>query len=160
MKNELKIATWNCCLGLFHKLCYLKQELLITKIDILFVQEAEIDTNVDPTFYEIDNYNLHFDQTRQSKVRIAAYVKKSLRYTAQTWSSCELVNIVIEKTNIFGVYRPFKLVNSSSDYVDTLIQNIRDSSRKERTIITGDINFDFNKVADKNTTITNFSKNG
>ena len=58
MNKQLRICTWNVCLGLKYKLNYVKELLLKNSIDILCIQEAEIRADDNISVLEIPEYNI------------------------------------------------------------------------------------------------------
>ena len=66
-KNVLKIASWNCCLGILNKLDFVKNILDKHNIDILFLQEVEITNNMNLDLLKIKNYNLELSPTFKIK---------------------------------------------------------------------------------------------
>ena len=76
-QSDLKIFSWNSCLGLFHKIDYLRLEITVLKPDILFIQEAEISENMRKEHLKIDNYDIIYSEPKNgTKSRIAAFVKQ------------------------------------------------------------------------------------
>ena len=60
VKNLLKIATLNLCLGLRFKKDLVKEILLSNEIDILSLQETELEKDFDQTLLNIPGYSLEF----------------------------------------------------------------------------------------------------
>ena len=145
-QSDLKIFSWNSCLGLFNKIDYLKLQINFLQPDILFVQETEINKNMDLNLLKIANYNLHLNGPEQGqKTRIAVYVRNNLLYQFETWKDVDLIKIKVNKTNIYGLYRPFKLKKSENHrtYFGKLIDYINQRScADEPLIILGDFNLD------------------
>ena len=67
---SLKIATWNMCLGLFHKKDYVRNILHEHQIDILTLQETEIQEDTDFKNLQIKGFTLEIE-TNTKKKRIA-----------------------------------------------------------------------------------------
>ena len=63
MIEHIKIATWNLCLGLFHKKDYVKATLHKYNIDILNLQEAEIKEGLNEKILNIPGYSLETEKS-------------------------------------------------------------------------------------------------
>jgi len=72
----LNIATWNLCLGLFHKKDYVRNLLYENDIDILNLQETELGPDIDLNNLNIKGYVLEVE-TNEKKKRVATYIKTS-----------------------------------------------------------------------------------
>ena len=75
----LKIASWNTCLGLFHKKDYVRDLLRENEIDILALQETEINEDLDLNNLKISGYTLE-TESNDEKRRVVIYVRSSLTY--------------------------------------------------------------------------------
>ena len=75
----LNIATWNLCLGLFHKKDYVRNLLYENDIDILNLQETELGPDIDLNNLNIKGYVLEVE-TNKKKKRVATYIKTSIQY--------------------------------------------------------------------------------
>ncbi len=67
--NNLKVCTWNVCLGLKYKLIYVRELLQKNSIDILCIQEAEIAADDEKRILEIPNYSLELETVTGSVAR-------------------------------------------------------------------------------------------
>ena len=59
---DLKIATVNLCLGLKNKRVEVERLLVENEIKIIFLQEVEIETGVDPKILKFKNFQFEFDE--------------------------------------------------------------------------------------------------
>jgi exonuclease III len=75
----MKIATWNLCLGLFHKKDYVRNLLHENEIDILTLQETELTSDIDTINLQIKGYTLEVE-TNHDKRRIAIYIRNTISY--------------------------------------------------------------------------------
>ena len=75
----LKIATWNLCLGIFHKKDYVRNILEENQIDVISLQETEISKDTDLENLKIKGYTLEVEENNE-KMRIASYIKNGLHY--------------------------------------------------------------------------------
>jgi len=62
----MKLATWNCCLGLSSKKELISDVLKIKKIDILYLQETEIEKSDDNLFL-IKSFNFESSKCNPKK---------------------------------------------------------------------------------------------
>ena len=73
---ELKIATFNVCLGLMNKFLHVDNILVENKIDILCLQEVEIPANVAVKNLSISGFNIELE-TNSEKSRTCIYISES-----------------------------------------------------------------------------------
>ena len=76
--NNIKIATWNLCLGLKHKKDYVRILLEDNNIAILNLQETEIPGDMSSQLLSIPNYEIEVEKS-QSKRRVATYIHKAIK---------------------------------------------------------------------------------
>ena len=76
---SMKIATWNLCLGLFHKKDYVRSLLDENEIDLLALQETELLPNIDTKNLQIKGYSLEVENNEKKK-RVAIYIKNTTNY--------------------------------------------------------------------------------
>ena len=150
----IKIASWNCSLGLVNKKDIVQNILHDYKIDILFIQEAEIKTSTPIQFLQIQDYNLETSPTYgQKNSRTCCYIRSKLKYDRvldKENKNVEAMLIKVFDYTICGLYRPFLLPNHQNDisYLDdikTMIENIQ----SKNIILIGDFNMDYKKVSDQ-----------
>lgn len=85
MNNQLRICTWNVCLGLKYKLDYVKELLTKNSIDILCIQEAEIKTDDNVSALEIPDFNIELECVSGSNtICTVMYIRSSVHYKRQT----------------------------------------------------------------------------
>lgn len=80
MASNIRISTWNLCLGLGSKKDLVKNYILDNKIDICCVQETEIDTNFDVRLLTFPGYSIEVENN-DFKRRVAIYISNRLSYT-------------------------------------------------------------------------------
>ena len=73
MHEQLKIATWNLCLGLLHKIDYVKTCLHKHNLDILNLQETEIKADVPLKTLHIPGYTIEIENNLVKR-RVATYM--------------------------------------------------------------------------------------
>ena len=81
---NLKLCTWNVCLGAKYKKHHIKCLLEEHSIDILCIQEAEIKQDDDVSLLDIQGYTVEIEKEIQmEKRRTIIYVKNSIKYVRQ-----------------------------------------------------------------------------
>ena len=78
-KNNLRIATWNCCLGLFNKKDAVSLLLEENSIDILALQETEITKDMGITPFHIRGFTCEIEESL-ALARTACYVSNTINY--------------------------------------------------------------------------------
>ena len=63
----LKIATWNLCLGLFHKKDYVRTQLYENNIDILTLQETELSPELQLENLQIKGYSIEVENNNKKE---------------------------------------------------------------------------------------------
>ena len=71
-KMDIKISTLNLCLGLQTKKNLVKETILSENIDILFMQESEINFNLDHNLLSFPGYLIETESNSQSS-RVSFY---------------------------------------------------------------------------------------
>ena len=144
----MKIATWNACLGLFHKKDYVRQLLELNDIDILSLQETELDPNITPEILHIRGYNVEVEEN-EKKIRVAVYLKNKIQYKRR--KDLEMKNhhtIILDvgRTRIINIYRTFKPQDNLSprENFKSQLRQINDATNVS-TFILGDFNLNEQK---------------
>ena len=73
-EQQIKIATWNLCLGLLNKRDYIKMLLNTEQIHLLNMQETEIPPCQDEAGLNIPGYSLEVEINSESK-RVTNHIK-------------------------------------------------------------------------------------
>ena len=155
MHEELKIATWNLCLGLFNKVDYVKNCLQKHNIDVLGLQETEIKPDVPLKTLHIPGYSIEVEKNL-SKKRVAIYVSNRIKYRRRHDLEAENTHLIIldignnNKYRIFNIYRPFNPVMMTERAFFTAQLTNLNSHITPNSIIMGDFNLDLNKENDLN----------
>ena len=155
----LKIATWNLCLGIFHKKDYVRNILEENQIDVISLQETEISKDTDLENLKIRGYTLEVEENDE-KMRIASYIKNGLHYRRRhdlEEKNRHLMIIDIEtnpQTRIITIYRTFKPQQqiTSRDHFKLQLQIINRVTT-DNTLLLGDFNLD-----EKKRFITNYNQ--
>jgi len=143
--KQIKIVSWNACLGAFNKLDYIKNIIQAHNPDLMLIQEAEINNKMDMNLLRIRNYDT-FLSNNSPKSRLLCYVKTNLRANISTFTNLELLKITCKNYAVFGLYRPFKIPQgyNSHSYMAAIIDSIKGGLEpNKRNIICGDINLDY-----------------
>ena len=145
---NIRVASWNICLGVSNKLNYIKNLLCTENIDVLFIQESEIQNQTNRSFYDIDNYKLEISETINSgKARMCCYIKKDITYIVnKTNNSIELISLKIGNLTLNGYYRPFKTPHHSNklEYIQESVEALVMIPKNKYEILIGDFNLDTN----------------
>jgi len=145
--KQLKIINWNACLGAFNKIDFIRNQILITKPNIAFIQESEIQKTMDLSLIKIEGYDVTMSEN-DPKSRLICYTRKEMNCQIECFRNLELIKISTNKYEIFGLYRPFKLPKECNaiSYLTQMINAIKSKkSANKTTIICGDINLDYLK---------------
>ena len=115
---DLKIATVNLCLGLKNKRVEVERLLVENEIKIIFLQEVEIETGVDPKILKFKNFQFEFE-TNSEKSRTGMYICNTVYYSRMTGlegldSSLIIIDIKgsCSIKRIINVYRSFNPQNN------------------------------------------------
>ena len=147
----LKIATWNLCLGLFHKKDYVRTQLYENNIDILTLQETELSPELQLENLQIKGYSIEVENNNKKR-RVAIYVKNSISYKRRIDLEKENMHIVIldveisPPVRIITIYRTFNpqiQCTPRENFREQL--NIINNATTTSTILLGDFNLDENK---------------
>ena len=155
MKN-IRIASWNICLGVSNKLNHIENVLNQENIDVLFIQECEIQNQTNKKFYDIKGYILVICGTIISgKARTCCYIKNNINFTHnnEDENAVEIISLKIENLTINGLYRPFKtpLHNTGYEYLQECIQKLNNYPKTQHKILIGDFNLDSKKKKTQHT---------
>ena len=110
--HNLKVCTWNVCLGAKYKKHHIAGLLREHNIDVLCIQEAEIKPNDDISLLDIQGYTVEIEEGIQmEKRRTMLYIKNSNRYVRQIQTEKPGAHIMLLKIECEN-----KLVCHSSIY--------------------------------------------
>ena len=155
MNNQLRICTWNVCLGLKYKLNYVKELLTKNSIDILCIQEAEISDDANVNLLEIPEYNIELENvTGSNTIRTVMYIRSSVHYRRHDGlekSNAHIILITCQDLGIASLYRTYKLTEHDSHQIAFEEQMDVLSSffaKHKNYMVLGDFNLDENKRDD------------
>ena len=109
--KQIKICTWNVCLGILHKIHLVKKFVLENSIDILCVQEAEVKTEDNMELIRIHGYSLEIEKTSEMFTRRSLmYVKDGINYQRLSTNEKENAHIICVRLfscnlNLASIYR-------------------------------------------------------
>ena len=156
-KRNLRLCTWNVCLGAKCKLSIIRELLNENNIDILCVQEAEIKSDENLDDYQIMNYCLEAETVTASyKMRTIMYIRSNISYrrlNAMERPDSHLIAIKLLKTRVVitSLYRTYQLT-VHQDHVTAFKEQISALDvilqQENKLIILGDFNLDQNKRSD------------
>ena len=154
----LKIATWNLCLGLFHKKDYVRTLLYENNIDVLTLQETELSPELQLENLQIKGYSIEVENNNKKR-RVAIYIKNSISYKRRVDLEKEGLHVIIldvessPPVRIITIYRTFNPQCGCTPRENFRKQlNIINDATTPSTILLGDFNIDENKrhLADYN----------
>ena len=147
----IKIATWNLCLGLFHKKDYVRSLLYENEIDVFALQEIELSPDIDTENLKIRGYSLEVENNNKKR-RVAIYIRNTVTYKRR--EDLEKVNlhlIILDietspASRIITIYRTFNPQDATTPRENFRKQlSIINEATTSATITLGDFNLDENK---------------
>ncbi|MBF0208929.1 MAG: endonuclease/exonuclease/phosphatase family protein [Oligoflexia bacterium] len=151
----MKIATWNCCLGIAYKKDLISDLLTNFNIDILCIQECEIDPN-NLIAYSIKDYSLEISKCTP-KARSCIYIKKDVNYERVNFGidhDQEIICIKYCNFLLTNYYRTFKIPHNHTHITHfnnalSMFQQIFEVFQHLNIQLVGDFNIDFSKYLDQ-----------
>ena len=155
--KQIKICTWNICLGILHKMYLVKKFIEENDIDILCIQEAEMKAEDNMDLIHIPGFNLELENTSENfKIRTLTYIREGIVYERMNQFEKEnahviCIKLVKENINLASLYRTYKLTHLTShktafeEQVGILGRFLNTGANN---IIVGDFNLDFKKRND------------
>ena len=110
--KEIKIATWNLCLGLVNKKDIVTQIIKEKDIDICVMQEIDVKAGYDENLLSFGGYTI-LVENNDVKSRTGIYVKNGIRFTRKIElegmnSGLVIIDVHLQSTiRVIGVYRVF-----------------------------------------------------
>ena len=151
MTKNLKVCTWNLCLGLSSKKNIVKNTVLLNKIDVCCLQEVEIQPNYPNDLLTFRGYNIEVEQNDE-KARVAIYISTNVSYSRREDLEGMNNNLLIidihgpKTVRIINIYRSFKPLNNVNQRIKFQTQlNVIKNSMTKNTIVLGDFNLDDSK---------------
>jgi exonuclease III len=155
--KQIKICTWNVCLGIFHKLQFVKTAIEENDIDILCIQEAEVKVEDNVNLLQIQGFSLEIEKTSTTfSRRTIMYIKNHISYERMSHLEKEDAHVIcvkLQKYNIClaSVYRTYKLTHKAShkEAIEEqigILGALLDTGAD--TLIVGDFNLDYRKRND------------
>ena len=83
MESNIRIGTWNLCLGLSNKKDLVTSYLNDNSVALCCLQEMEIPMGYPENILNCNNYNLELENNSQKK-RVGIYIWKDINYTRRT----------------------------------------------------------------------------
>ena len=160
MKSEeknLKICTWNVCLGARNKLSQIKDLIIENAIDILCLQEVDIESDENLDDYEIGDYSLEAEVvTQPHKRRTMMYISNKILYKRKREAEggdnhIILIHVLKQNVMLASLYRTYQLTqhtNHQSAFCDQLAVLEQLCTTTSKVLILGDFNLDQNRRAD------------
>ena len=156
MTHQLKVVSWNVCLGLTNKKDLIIHEIRKEQIDICCLQECEVSSTLDENILSFRDYSIELEENTYKK-RTGIYINNRVSYNRRKDLESQNSNIVIidisedRDYRIINVYRSFSTYNNERP-IDKfqnqlmIIQRAILESPSKIPIIVGDFNLDYNKA--------------
>ena len=149
MNSDLKIGTWNLCLGLPNKKDIVKNYIKTEAIDVCCLQETEIPKDYPRALLSFSDYKIEIEGNQQKK-RTAIYINDKIKYERR--EDLEGINSHIIVIDILGnkhyriisIYRTFRppINLSVTDFFKYQISVVK-NAMSPNTIVLGDFNLDY-----------------
>ena len=154
MTSNIKIATWNLCLGLASKKELVKKYVYDYNLDICCLQETEIDICLNAELLSFPGYAIEVENN-DIKRRVAIYVSNRIKYRRRNdleGSNNHLVIIDVvggQELRLISIYRSFKThanMSAKNKFEEQLsiVKNVMTNN----TVFLGDFNLDYSKKFD------------
>ena len=154
MMHNIKIATWNVCLGLASKKDLVKKYIQDNNIDVCCLQETELNVNLNTDLLTFPGYSIEVE-SNDNKQRVAVYVSNRLNYRRRNDLEGSNNHIIIidliggQDLRIMTIYRTFKPFENMTAREKFEIQlNLVKNAMSKNTIFLGDFNIDYAKKFD------------
>ena len=147
-KMNMKIASWNLCLGLPNKKDIVIDYLKANNVKICCLQETEIDVNFPEAELSCKNFNLELEEN-SSKRRVGIYLNTTINYVRRKDLELPDHHIVVidiitdKKFRIINLYRSFRPQGGLSP--DELFKSqlgVLKNALSPNCLILGDFNLD------------------
>ncbi len=148
MLNNVKLATWNLCLGLSNKKDLVTQSLSRNNISACCVQETEIPINYPEEILDCNDYILELELNNLKK-RAGIYIRKNVKYVRRKDLERENYHIVVIDVTfavnfrlicIYRSFRPQDLI-APTTFFETQLSLI-DNALTSNCYVMGDFNLD------------------
>ena len=148
VKNKnIKIGTWNLCLGLPNKKDIVTRYLNENNIAICCLQETEVPVNYPETTLNANGYILELEQNEDKK-RAGIYIAKGIKYIRKTeleepGHHLIIIDVFFEKwIRVINVYRSFRPLGMSPIKLFENQLKIIKKALLSNCFIMGDFNLD------------------
>ena len=149
MNCELKVGTWNLCLGLTNKKDIVKNYILSEAIDVCCLQETEIPKDYPNSLLTFNGYTIEIEKNTLKK-RTAIYLNNKIKYERREDLEGENSHIIVidilgsKQYRLISIYRTFRppLDLSVSDFFMHQISLVK-IAMTPNTVLLGDFNLDY-----------------
>ena len=149
--KNIKIATWNLCLGLSNKKDYVSKIINEHKLDIVCLQETDIQLNYPINILSFKGYD-YLSENNTTKARCGIYINNQITYQRRfdlEKPNCGIIIIdinITRKYRIHCLYRVFQPNNQDTQYgyFKSQMDILSETGAEDSTvsIIMGDFNLD------------------
>ena len=151
-QTNLKMATWNICLGLPNKINIVTDYLRFNNVSVCCLQETEVPSNFPVQLLSTDNYNLELE-TNDCKSRSGILIRNDVKYVRRNDLELKNLHVVICDLNlhvpirIVCLYRSFRPpgMQSPLTFFNNQIALLR-NCLTSNCLIMGDFNLDANLI--------------
>ena len=119
--RNIKIGTWNLCLGLKNKKDYVSKIINQHNVDIMSLQETDIEQNYPINILSFKGYD-YLNENNTSKARTGMYIKASLPYLRRDdleKKDCGIIIVDLQLTKkyrVIGLYRTFNPNDQTTEF--------------------------------------------
>ena len=149
-QNDVKLATWNICLGLANKKDLVSNTILENGIDICVMQEIDIAPGYDSNLLTFNGYNL-LTENSNDKQRLGMYIKNGVDYSRKDeleglGNGLIIVDVKLHTTiRIIGLYRIFNPPGNVTQrgYFTAQLQLVKNAAEQrgdKKLVLLGDFN--------------------
>ena len=148
--SDIKLASWNLCLGLANKKEVVSRTILEKKIDICVMQEIDIHPDYNTDLLTFRGYGL-ITENNNMKKRTGMYIRNEIDYNRKeelegNGSGLVIIDVKLDNTvRIIGLYRVFNPPGNVTQhaYFTTQLQLIKIAAEQRgdrKLVILGDFN--------------------
>ena len=105
--QELRIASWNLCLGLANKKDLVIDHLRQFKIAICALQETEIVKDLPENVLNCGDYNLELESNNKNKIS-GFYIRSDIKYSRRYLQVIIIDILCNREIQIINIYRSFR----------------------------------------------------
>ena len=149
-ENQLRIGTWNLCLGLSNKKDIITSCLSSLSVEICCLQETEIPMGFPENILNSGEYNVELELNTEKK-RVGIYLHKNLKYVRRLDLEKEdhhivIIDVIASKNfrliNLYRSFRPQGGMSPETFFISQL--GVVKNAQSKDCLVMGDFNLDVN----------------